>query len=319
MGGVAMDPQSFLTPDHRWTIWKCNTHQEYLDRFLIKGKFHSEVPEDIKIAYETVERLIAYSYFHYPLTEEVMSKLSRIFEMAVKNRAKALGLSFDSLSNCIKVLSSNPDIDPELSFEWNEFKRLRNFYAHPESNSFFGPIVYRSVYLMVNILNRIFCSKAFLSSLRIKLEDLQKRTEYLNEGVFIFETLEKKYLLTGARPIMITPDEKISFWNLSPAVVKFPQNMEEYYILNPLFVRLTNILESKDSFSGYDIVSQSSIRIIRTAHEQNLSAYNSFKKQNESAEPDVIAFHEHYTYSEVFHERERFIYDEFWEPTNRSD
>lgn len=307
-----MEAQSFLTPDQRWTIWGCNSHQEYLDRFLIKGRFHPQVPEDIKIAYETVERLMTYSYFYYPLTEEVVSKLTRIFEMAVKNRAKGLGVSYKSLSNCITVLSVHPDIDSELALEWKRFKDLRNFCAHPETNTISGPLFFRSGFLMVNLLKRIFCSKNFLTNIRERLIEWQKKAAPLGEGVFIFETMGKSYLLTGIKPVMITPDEKLSFWCLLPIPIKFPQNMEEYQDHNPFFVRLSNIHYDSDSLTGYDSISESNIKIVRTTIDQFLQVLITFKEQYESSDPVVKDLNLHNIYTETFHEKERFIYDEFW-------
>jgi hypothetical protein len=146
---------NYSTPDDRWRIWKIHSHEEFLNRFLVKGKFHSLIPHDIKNEYEKVERILAYSYFFYPLYDEAYSKLTRIFEMAVLLRCDQLKITFNkkftSLNERLKKLEElNPLKSPT---SWQAIKDIRNYFAHPKREGYTGPIVYNGIIRNINMIN----------------------------------------------------------------------------------------------------------------------------------------------------------------------
>jgi len=82
----------FHEPDSRWAGFGCSSYEHYLDRYLIRGKFHNKVPNAVTDAYITIEYLMAHAYYFYPMYDEALSKLLRTMEMAVKLRCKEIGI-----------------------------------------------------------------------------------------------------------------------------------------------------------------------------------------------------------------------------------
>lgn len=215
-----MDPQSFLTPDQRWTIWNCNTFQEYMDKYFIPGKFHKDVPEKVKFAYLTVERLVAHSYYYYPLTEEVDSKLTRVFEMSVREKGKQLQFTFRKkhpmINDFIDAFRGHPEIDQELVFHMEGMKNLRNFYAHPDNSNYYGPAGFQKKYFYINFINRLFSPKEYYISQIEKTQEIGENFKDLYDGIFVYEKGGKRFLINAARPLSISPFTNTSFWVLMP-------------------------------------------------------------------------------------------------------
>ena len=149
-----MKADDLLIPDERWTIWNCHSFQEYLDRFFIPGKFHTGVPQKVKEAYLSVERLLGYSYYFYPLTEEVHSKMTRIFEMAVREKASIHGIEFKkenpSLKEHCDAFEKHEVCNKNLLNEIRDIVNLRNIYAHPRNHNYSGPIALISIIRILN-------------------------------------------------------------------------------------------------------------------------------------------------------------------------
>ena len=308
-----MDAKSFLATDHRWSVWDCTSFQEYIDKFMIKGKFHSDVPEVVKNSYEIVERLIAYSYFHYSMVEEAISKMTRIFEMAVRIRTKSLDINAYSLSGFLKKLKDHPDIDPEMANEWFRLKEIRNFYAHPESNSFSGPMPLQSIFTMLNVVNRLFCNKLLFVEQTEMLSNLQVSSTRYNDGIFIFEMDDVKRLITAARPFFLSPDFKKSIWHLTPVYLNFPQTMDEFnFLLNPIIIRITDLQVKNELVTGKELISEALIRIYPTEINGNILAAKSYKEKLGSSDETVKILHKNNSDYMDYLEEQKFIYDEYW-------
>ena len=174
-----MSIQKHLEPDSRWSLWKCSNYQDFANKFLIVGKFHSDVPEDIINSYAIVEKLMEYSYYCYELYDEAFSKLTRIFEMAVKLRGEEIGIEypknrFISLKRRITDLAQSTN--PDLLKEWQRAKDIRNVYAHPGRHSFAGPIGKFGVFHhIINIINRVFKNINFFKEIEC-FSPLEDRT-----------------------------------------------------------------------------------------------------------------------------------------------
>ena len=307
-----MDAETFLIPDPRWELWQCSTHQEYLNRFYIPGKFNSEVPKEVKAAYETVERLISYSYFYYPMTEEVISKMSRIFEMAVRKRAKALGIKTDGLYNLIIKIKKHPDTDGEWAEEWDELKRVRDIYSHPENQNFFGPMSLRSVYPMINIINSIFCPRVLLEEARVRLDRLKKTMITFVDGVFIIEHQNVNFLIRSIIPVSVSHDNERSLWLILPVGNGFPKTMDEYNDMNPILLRLKGITYKDGILEAFKYPSNERIRLYRTDHPVNLKTASNYQRYITEADDDVQQVHLMNINFHLYYEREKFIYDEYW-------
>jgi hypothetical protein len=319
-----MNKQEFLQADRRWTVWGCQSHEQYLEKYFLPGKFHSAVPEKVKEAYHTVERLIAYSYFYYPMTEEAGSKVSRIFEMAVRIRAQELGIATDKITKAGKIQPENlsvlidnlrkyPESDQEWGEEWVDFKSLRNLYAHPGGPNYGGAVNLMAIVPMINIINSIFITTDWFKATRERVKALQDRAEFYSKGLYVLGLNGNRLLLTRAVPVMVSLDEKRSLWFLEPVGLKFPQNMDEYFAFNPIMIKLSDVVIKDASLYGYDYMKSIAITISPTDHPDDIACTKIYFEQQNTAREQVRIVHNQNTNYHLYYEREKFIYDEFWE------
>lgn len=308
-----MDPNKTLEPDRRWAIWKCNSHEEYLAKFFIKGKFSPEVPDVIRTSYEIVERLISYSYFHFPMIEEAVSKMTRIFEMAVRLRADALGIKCNKLYDYLNKLKEQTEVDPDVEIEWYRLREMRNYYAHQDSQSYSGPAPLMLIYPMLNTVNRLFYPQSLFEDCYKNTAILTNDFQNFKNGIFILEMDKLKRLVTCAQPYFISPSRGKTLWKLTPVGISFPQTLDEYFDFNPIILRLEELHIEHEIIIGIDSISQSKVKIYSTEIECNIAAAEKFKQSQVTAEEIVMSLHTHNTKYHRYLEKQKFIYDEFWE------
>jgi len=324
VGGSEMNPYEFLQPDPRWAIWGCQTHEQYLEKYLLSGKFHSSVSVKIKEAYKTVERLIVYSYFYYPMEEEVGSKLTRIFEMAIRIRAQEHGIAIEkknktgkitpeSLSALINKLKYHPSSHQEWAEEWVDFKNLRNLHAHPMGPNYGAAANLMLVAPMINVINSIFIEKEWFNAARDKVKVLQNKAEFYSKGVYVLDLSGRRLIITRAIPILVSHDERRSIWIMEPVGLQFPQNMEEYFSFNPIIIRLSDLYIDGESIKATDYVNDQRIIITPSDHPSDLAYTKNYFLQRNTAEEQVrIVYDQNFNYH-LYYESQRFMYDEFWE------
>jgi len=311
-----MIPEEHLKPDRRWEIWKCYTHQEYLDRFFIPGKFHKDVPETIKEAYSTVERLISYSYFYYPLTEEVHSKMTRILEMAIRLRTEQMGITFTkkhtSLNQHIESLRGRAEVDGILVETLLKAKELRNAFAHPKGHMYSGPIGYTNVISLINLINRLFMAGDSFNILTESIKPLKEQIGSLGAGVMVYETISSRYLISAIHPLLTNRDKDKTLLMLDPILQSFPQSMEDFKSVHPFFVKLGNLRVNDTYLEGFDLFSGLPIKVCISLNTADQFALEKFQKEFSSSDPVVRGFYDADRNEIVYAYLDKFIYDEFW-------
>ena len=155
----------YHTPDSTWEAWDCYTFGQFISKFLVKGVFHPNVPEDVVKSYLIVEHMVAHAWYYYPAMDEALSKALLITEMAVKLRCRELGLqtSIKSVNGKIldvklakltdQLLQLEPDKDIEHLLHWARINRNR--IAHPNQHSY-GMGIMVNFKFVVSLLNLLF-------------------------------------------------------------------------------------------------------------------------------------------------------------------
>lgn len=311
-----MGENIYLEIDPRWKLWDCKTHKEFLDIFLVKGKFHKDVPLDIVKEYEKVEHLIAYSYFYYPLLDEAFSLTTRIFELGVNLKCAQIGIKAKSLSEKLKLLSQH--VSPEFLPKWSKFRELRNMFAHPQKSQLFGTTHKGIVFFLgINLLNSLFKKKSFF-------EDIIKHSSSLNERIKPFanrlcflEALSKKYLIYGVTPQVSIQKEGVEYVYLIlfPVLSEFPQSTDDdsLSIDTPFYVFLKLIELNENGFKGYDPRDNELFQLTITDSPKDLETFNKFKSQYDASSVSVRELYEICTNNEASFSNERFMYDYFWD------
>jgi hypothetical protein len=303
-------------PDRIWKIWNANSHEDFIKNFMVIGKFHDKVPDKIINDYKIVERLLCYSYYHYPLLDEAFSKATRIFESAIKLRLKELGIpdppKFESLEKKIKKIE--PFTSPTVLIEWNKARDIRNAFAHPEAGSLMGIIVLRGFYQMVNIINTVFLDKNVIEENEQLLNNLKAESLHLKEGLFKFQYQGKNILVWSIIPYSFFKTRNIdkSFWVFHPVFTYFPQTTDKLDFSLPICLRLCNLEISEISIKATILKSGEKIEATKTDNPINIDQLKKHKDLIASSEMTVKDLYWHHLESEVTFEVVKFLYDECW-------
>lgn len=307
--------QQYHTPDKRWTIWNANNYERFIKTFMVTGKFHDKVPSVLVDEYKVVERLLCYSYYHYPLLDEAFFKATRIFESAIKLRQKELGLpmkEFESLEKRIKKIE--PFTSPTVFQDWEKVRMIRNYFAHPEAGKLTGITVVRGFYQMVNIINLIFLDKLEIEENEHLLDNLKSKAIHFKQGLFILQFADKKYLIWSLLPYSLFRTKKAekSFWVFHPVLRYFPQTVEKLDFSFPLYLNLKDISISNDSFEATILDLGQKITITTTDNPIN---QEQLKKHNEiilSSDYQVKEIYWNYLEAELSFALTKFLYSECW-------
>ncbi|GET35238.1 hypothetical protein PbJCM13498_41010 [Prolixibacter bellariivorans] len=307
----------FSQPDETWAIWDIKSHEDFLSRFMVKGRFHKNVPEEISKEYEIVERLIYYSFYCYPLIDEAFSKATRLFEAGVKIRLNQLAITcngkYESLKSKLEKLGKHTSVD--FYKEWDKAREVRNIFAHPEAGRLMGITVYRSFLQMVNILNTLFLDKEIVESNENHLIKLKKQTEKFKRKLFILELDSKRFLVWSIIPYSFfgTGNKAKSFWFFHPVLTSFPQTTDKINFDIPIFLRLTDVKITDSGIRGTDLISKRVVKAYKTMDAANFKLYETHKLLRSSSDIAVKNLYLKFIEEELAYEIVKFLYFECWD------
>lgn len=184
-------------PDARWSIFGANTFEDYLKRYVITGKFHSEVANDVIEGYKTAEYIMAYAYYHYPMYDEAFSKVLKLVEMAIKLKCNQLNITYTKqhkLNTLINKVSPHLPII-KISERLHAAREIRNHSMHPTQNSFTGGMLRGSIIALVNLLNEIFLPASFFIDSKRELERIKQLFIPFEKGTFVLEYNQNRFLI----------------------------------------------------------------------------------------------------------------------------
>jgi hypothetical protein len=186
--------------DTRWELCNIKSLEDFIDNYVVAGKFHDQVPVDIVTAFETVSYLMAHSYYHWPMMDEAMTKALLVMEMAVKLKAKQGNIDLETLPNkkrktFQKKLANLIDEVCEvngldfLKPDFERFRTIRNSRMHPERHNYMGALgkPKGNVILFINIINFLFMDKKDIEELIEGREELKVELEPFENGSFVLE------------------------------------------------------------------------------------------------------------------------------------
>jgi hypothetical protein len=170
----ANQEKTYLAVDDRWAIFGTNSIDEHIHKNVVKGVFDDTVPKEIIGDFKTIEYLQVYSYYHWPMMDEALSKGLRLLEMAIKLKAKELEIPLrprlkpkdKNFSLLIReVCAEEPLI--QLRESIHHLRDFRNILTHMDSNDFVGgtgDIVKHNLMRLVNLINDLFLAPDELKS-----------------------------------------------------------------------------------------------------------------------------------------------------------
>lgn len=317
IGALSRNEMSnYLEPDKIWARFRIKSESDFIDKVVLPGIFHANVPEVIGNEYKIVERLLFYSYFHYPLIDEALSKSTRIFESAVTLRLEQLCMQregFESLNSKIKRLQNYCSKD--LFDQWQAARELRNSFAHRAAGSFGGILFLNTFKHNLNLINTLFLETSILKNKENHLKQLLTQTEQFALGKFTLTINGQKILIQGARPYCsgILKKSGQSLWVFIPisgtktitTVNDFPQSF---------ILRLKEVQINLDRMEGLDVDKGYKLILQKTDHESDSAQFDHhfevmqrLEKQPENLAMIYMALLMHTVNKEVAN----FVYEEW--------
>jgi hypothetical protein len=309
-----------------WDMFGINSREEFVASYVVEGKFHKNVPEDISKSFVTVSYLLAHSYYHLPMFDEAFSKALLIMEMAVKLKAKELNLDLKLPQNkkgetydkkLWKLIDEICLID-ELSFLKPDFDRARNIRnnkMHPERHSFAGTMSFAdsNIRLFVNIINLLFLEIEQLNSLHKWVEQLETELFPFKKGLFALEFQGKKILIDGFHLFKYREFEnnKRLLIYINPLTTKVNEQYVEKKYPGPLIITFTQFKINEESIEGIDLEGKP-MRIFIDDKEQNLKTYYDYNEKLSKISDDDINTFFNWNSSPALWEMERIIYENCW-------
>lgn len=280
----------YHSPDNRWPLYQCNDYDTYLDKFLVKGRFHAAVTQDVKDSYETVEQLMAHAWYHYPLYDEAMNKLLRTFEIAIKQKCALLQIPVQApkkngenrnidLAVLIKEINKL-ERDKKQSIFLEHLRYLRNEAMHPNRHSFMGGMLYNKIIQTVNILNILFAEESYFLQLEQKENLFQTSLSLFNQKALVFQRGQEFILLHNFHfdDIVILNTDQILLLLLEPALGMDSEMVNQKKYPFPISLELKSPKLNNNILTGTDANNGQLISISIASHPIDVKASEDFRK-----------------------------------------
>jgi hypothetical protein len=283
---------NYYEPDDRWKIlYQLKSSQAYEDRFVVKGRFHMLVPDDIKKDFEIAERLMAYSYYCYPMYDEALKKLLGMTEMAVKLRCKQFDISLEYKDRNNKVRQRTlsylmdqlllKEPNKPLASEFSKARTARNIFAHPDRHSIYGVMIFDSILQLINTINYIFLEDQICKESNAYFDELCQSYRSFGNGDLILEYNGMRYLAYGSKCLEVHPisSEWIGLWVFYPVITNIREQAETQNYSLPFYLALKDVKIENNCLIGIDVDSNKAIKFLSTNEPKNLERIATFRKQ----------------------------------------
>lgn len=272
--------------DDRWKDYEITSREEYVSNVVIKGVFHSDVPEDVIKEFETVEYLMAHAWYFWSFWDEAFAKCLFILEMAVKIRAKQLGIEIERstkagnkrvmrLAELIDEMYDAPHYDM-LKANLHRARKLRNTIAHPTEHGIMGPAgLNRNIRHFIINLNRLFKEERWFIEQRDLREKIRKVFASWENQPVAFEAIGSQGGLYSSIQTMEV-FEKHLMVSLIP-VLKIPQQGDR--IDQPMVASfIVRNVQTKDGKVFGTSMDGTKLVMYSTSNETHLNATDESKK-----------------------------------------
>jgi hypothetical protein len=272
----------YFSPEPHWKMYGIKSRKAYIDKFVIKGRFHDAVHKDVLKSYKTVEYLMAHAYYHWPMYDEALKKLLGIFEMAIKLRCKELNISLETidrngkkrkrfLGSLIKSLCDKGYPDA-LKSTMDRLRSLRNHHSHPDRHSFAGATSSGSIKPIVNLLNQLFLPvDSFIEKQTVQNEFKSALAHYTNKLLIV--PYDRAPVLMY-NPRLISSEKLNNEWFHFITFEAVVNNPKEYLNGGMALLPPTTILGTVEfegnSIHAYQFETNSVIEIKVTSKEENI-------------------------------------------------
>lgn len=317
----------WLEPDVRWELFGMKSLEDFINSYVVVGKFHDQVPEDIVTAFETVSYLMVHSYYHYPMMDEAMTKALLIMEMAVKIKAKQSSIDLETAPNKkgkrnTKILKDLIDEVCEvngLDFLKPDFDRvrdLRNSKMHPYRHSLMGAagMTTGNVMLFINIINFLFMEKAAIEQLIERRAQIKEVLEIFKNGNFVLEYNNTKILIdiVHYHKYVNFGDKELLMLLVNPVLNNAHQYITEQKFENPIVIALKEFKINSLTLEGVDL-NGGEVKIETTYKEENMIKFLLYNEDLKRVSSHNISVYNTFRSGKALWKMERIMYTKLWE------
>ncbi len=315
-------------PDPIWTIFKANSHEEYIEKFVVKGLFHQAVHEDVVKSYETVEHTIALAYYHYPLLDVALNKLLGTYEMAIKLRCAELGIEKTYLDKKGKTKTKNLNtfieelikegLTPDYKSTLHHLRDLRNFSAHPERNTLMGTLSLGVMMPALNVINKLFLPQCDHQEWKEVSENMQNNFVFEESTIFILEHQNQRVLVY--QPEHIDSFKIGDAWchaiSFLPVLANTKELLSEHKIPDGIVRFLSNIIIGEKGISAFDMEINQTTFIEYTDNEKNINTYKLHLAQLRELDEVDAGIFENTLQDFCYRKAQKFVYQNCWTSCN---
>ncbi len=316
--------KDYYKADSRWKIHNINSKEEFVKQYVIKGKFHENVPKDIVDAYTTVEYMLAHSYYWWPMYDEAFLKVLMLLETAVKIRAKSLSIDLKVMNNknkefekklsklidevCVKLDS---DI---LKAQFHRAREIRNNFVHKDSNSYMGAMggIKESFYLFINLINELFLTKEQIKICESQQDKIQELLIKLAQPLAILEIDNTRFLVKSFFLVSYHNfKSELLIISGNPVLLNTYDVITKQKLLLPILLVSSNF-EIKDNLVYGKIKEGKNFSISRTTDSANLDILKQHQEDLNKLVDDDKKNYEFYSQFQYSWEIEKIIYESLW-------
>lgn len=318
----------WLEPDERWEmLYGIKSIEDFVSKFVVTPKFHSNVPKDIVTAFETVSYLLAHSYYHWPLQDEALRKALLIIEIAIKQKAKTLNIALETAPNKQGKTFSKKLVDlidevckaAHLDFLKPDFDRarnLRNSFVHPDTDAYMGALTQAKSNFMLfnNVINQLFLQPDEIKSLLEKRKQITAALEPFKNGNFVLEYNNTKILMdiVHYHKYIQHQDKELLLLLVNPVLNNPVQYLNDQKFEEPLVIALKEFKINKKTVEGRDL-NDGEVKIEPTNKEENIIKFLMYNKELQKVSDDHIHTYNAFRSGKALWEMEKIMYTNLWE------
>lgn len=313
--------------DETWWAIGIKSREEFVERYVLEGKFHGRVPEDVVNSFHTAEYLMAHAWYHYPMYDEAVKKLLGIFEMAVKLKWQELGfdLEFENKKGKKEAYKLGVLIDKictiekekELQEQLHKIRELRNYHAHPERYSFMGGnIAKQSIIPLINVLNMVFLDGKAVQKAKQELIIIKEQCARFNDRLLVLDRGEegKGVLIMQASPVDVfeVNGKWVSFWSFMPVLGNAYELLSNNIYPPPITMGFSDVAVMGDEIIGKEIETGNLVLIKPPSNPISQEKSKQYQQEMSLLSEQQQLFYSWSVRREVAEEVNKFKYLHYW-------
>jgi hypothetical protein len=273
---------NYFVQDSTWRIFKINSQEDFVRKFVVQGNFHEKVHSDVLKSFQVVEHALALSFFHYPLYDLAIDKLLRIFEMAVNLRCADLGIEkvyfdnknkqrFKNLNQLIDELIRIGMIDDFRNILHN-IRKIRNHSSHQENHTLIGTIAGQVIYPILNLINLIFIDNEIHIENQSQFETIKAKI-LLDRNALFKLVHEGQFILAydiDIHDCFKKEDDWIYIFSFMPVVTDAEKRIKNHQPPDRIMQFIQNANIDDLSIQGIDLVQGKDVLIEKTIKVENM-------------------------------------------------